>query len=72
MKEAEIFINDCWEEVKFSELKKDNRFRIYTPSGEISKNDKGNSVFIATSDSFIKEENQQWTIYFYDDIPEDK
>lgn len=66
MKEAEVFKDNNWEEIKFKELKKDDKFRVYDLSGKMSINDKGKSIFIAMNDAFIDDKNNQWTINLID------
>jgi hypothetical protein len=61
MKEAEVFKNNNWEQIEFSQLKKGDRFRTYNPNGELLKNENGYSSFIAVTDAFINEEGL-WTI----------
>lgn len=55
-RKVEIKKNGKWIEYDFSRLKKGDIFRLYEKTGEIVKDDKGNTEFVATSEPYLTAE----------------
>lgn len=45
-----------WIKVEFSEIKKDDKFRLFESTGEPVKDEKGNTEFIAESNVKVNED----------------
>lgn len=58
--DAQIYINDEWLDIQFSDIKEGNKFRLFY-EGELVENDNDESEFIATSDAF-QDEDDNWKI----------
>jgi hypothetical protein len=62
LRKVEIKNNNIWEEINFSELKKGDTFRMFEPDGEPVKDLNNKTEFLATSDTYMSEKLQQYTI----------
>lgn len=62
LRKVEIKNNEEWKEIEFSELKKGETFRMFEPDGEPVKDLNNRTEFLATSDTYMSEELQQYTI----------
>lgn len=58
LRKVEVKDNDIWKEVHFSELKKDDIFRMFEPDGEPVKDLNNKTEFLATSDVYINKDSQ--------------
>ena len=52
-RKAQIFKNNKWIDIKFEDLKKDDKFRLFESDGESVKDKNGYTEFIAINDSYI-------------------
>lgn len=57
MRKVEVLINNLWKPISFEKIKKDDKFRMFEPSGEQVVGDKGDIEFIAESDAYINDSN---------------
>ena len=55
LREVEILKDGKWIEIEFCELKKNDIFRMFEPTGEKVYNDNRETIFIASSDAFVGE-----------------
>ena len=51
---VEIYSNGTWIQTEFEDLRKDDRFRLFTSDGERVVDDKGRNEWKASSDPFMK------------------
>lgn len=58
-RKCEIFVDDVWKEIKFEELKKGDKFRLFEPTGEPVADDKGGLEFITAGDAYV---TTAWTV----------
>lgn len=54
-RKVNVFRNNEWVECEFTDLKKDDSFRMFDDDGSIVEDDKGNTEFVALSDPYIND-----------------
>ena len=55
LRKVEILKDGEWIEIEFSNLKKDDVFRMFESTGEEVRNDHEEDVFVALTDAFVGE-----------------
>lgn len=53
MRQAKIFCNGTWVDIPFTDLKRDDVFRLYEEDGSIVADDDGNDTWIAVDDVIL-------------------
>lgn len=61
LRKCEIFKDNNWQEVDFSLMKKDDKFRLFESTSEPVFGINNETEFIATSDAYLNKDNI-WTI----------
>jgi hypothetical protein len=72
LRKVEVFRSEGWEEVRLSEIKKGEKFRMFEPDdGEAVENNNGSTEFVACSEPFLSDLGPDgstvWTIESDDD-----
>jgi hypothetical protein len=59
-RKCELFEFDAWREIEFNLLLKGDKFRLIEPTGELVKDNDGNTEFIASSN--VYNEDGLWMV----------